>query len=64
LDAVSAAASLLPEGPIRLGSDAHKTLFCRTLLDTFNPYKPFGLLESAKRSGFFPEALVRRCMQS
>ena len=25
---------------IRLGSDAHKTLFCRTLLDTFNPYKP------------------------
>jgi hypothetical protein len=28
------------EGPIRLGSEAHKTLFCRTLLDTFNPYKP------------------------
>jgi hypothetical protein len=27
-------------GPIRLGSEAHKTLFCRTLLDTFNPYKP------------------------
>ena len=27
-------------GPIRLGSDAHKDLFCRTLLDTFNPYKP------------------------
>ena len=27
-------------GPIRLGTDAHKTLFCRTLLDTFNPYKP------------------------
>jgi hypothetical protein len=26
--------------PIRLGSDAHKILFCRTLLDTFNPYKP------------------------
>ena len=25
---------------IRPGSDAHKTLFCRTLLDTFNPYKP------------------------
>jgi hypothetical protein len=23
-----------------LGSDAHKKLFCRTLLDTFNPYKP------------------------
>ncbi|HMH27280.1 MAG TPA: hypothetical protein VK580_01765 [Steroidobacteraceae bacterium] len=28
------------EGPIRIGSEAHKTLFCRTLLDTFNPYKP------------------------
>jgi hypothetical protein len=28
------------ERPIRLGSDAHKILFCRTLLDTFNPYKP------------------------
>lgn len=27
-------------GPIRIGSEAHKTLFCRTLLDTFNPYKP------------------------
>jgi hypothetical protein len=26
--------------PIRFGSDEHKTLFCRTLLDTFNPYKP------------------------
>ena len=23
-----------------MGSDAHKKLFCRTLLDTFNPYKP------------------------
>jgi hypothetical protein len=29
-----------PEGPIRIGSEAHKVLFCRTLLDTFNPYKP------------------------
>jgi hypothetical protein len=27
-------------GPIRFGSEAHKALFCRTLLDTFNPYKP------------------------
>ena len=27
-------------GPIRFGSDAHKQLFCKTLLDTFNPYKP------------------------
>ncbi len=29
-----------PEEPIRIGSDAHKTLFCRTLLDTFDAYKP------------------------
>jgi len=29
-----------PRGPINLGSDAHKVLFCRTLLDTFDPYKP------------------------
>ncbi len=29
-----------PQDPIRVGSDAHKALFCRTLLDTFNPYKP------------------------
>jgi len=28
------------EGPIRVGSEAHKRLFCRTLLDTFNPYRP------------------------
>jgi hypothetical protein len=27
-------------GPIRFGSDEHKRLFCKTLLDTFNPYKP------------------------
>lgn len=30
----------LPLGPVGLGSDAHKILFCRTLLDTFDPYKP------------------------
>jgi hypothetical protein len=29
-----------PRGPIRVGSDEHRILFCRTLLDTFNPYKP------------------------
>jgi len=29
-----------PQGPINLGSNAHKVLFCRTLLDTFDPYKP------------------------
>lgn len=28
------------ESSIRPGSDAHKTLFCRTLLDTFDPYRP------------------------
>jgi hypothetical protein len=28
------------EAPLRRGSEAHKALFCRTLLDTFDPYKP------------------------
>jgi hypothetical protein len=28
------------QGRVRLGSEAHKNLFCRTLLDTFDPYKP------------------------
>ncbi len=27
-------------GAVRIGSEEHKTLFCRMLLDTFNPYKP------------------------
>jgi hypothetical protein len=36
----SGARESFDERPIRLGSDAHKILFCRTLLDTFNPYKP------------------------
>jgi hypothetical protein len=35
-----AATGSLPGARIRLGSEAHKTLFCRTLLDTFNPYRP------------------------
>jgi hypothetical protein len=26
--------------PIRIGSDDHRVLLCRTLLDTFNPYEP------------------------
>jgi len=30
----------LPLGPVGLGSDEHKILFCWTLLDTFDPYKP------------------------
>ncbi len=29
-----------PPGRFRLGSEAHKRLFCRTLLDTFDPYRP------------------------
>ena len=28
------------DGRIKLGGEAHKRLFCRTLLETFNPYKP------------------------
>jgi hypothetical protein len=36
----SSAQATLPEGPIRSGSDAHKSLFCRTLLDTHDAYKP------------------------
>ena len=28
------------DGPIRFGSDEHKRLFCKTLLDTHNPYRP------------------------
>ena len=27
-------------GPVRVGSEAHKRLFCRMLLDTHDPYKP------------------------
>ena len=40
LPQVRAAQDPLPGAPIRRGSDAHKVLFCRTLLDTFDPYKP------------------------
>ena len=28
------------DGPIRVGSDEHKRLFCKTLLDTHDPYRP------------------------
>ena len=28
------------EPSVRIGSEAHKALFCRTLLDTHDPYKP------------------------
>ena len=27
-------------GPVRVGSEAHKRLFCRMLLETHNPYRP------------------------
>jgi hypothetical protein len=39
---VSAPTSTVSESsaPFRFGDDEHKVLFCRTLLDTFNPYKP------------------------
>ena len=30
----------IPGGPMRLGSPEHLALFCRTLLDTHDPYKP------------------------
>ncbi len=29
-----------PERPLRIGSEEHKRLFCKTLLDTFDPYRP------------------------
>ncbi len=34
------AARVPPGDPIVIGSEMHKALFCRTLLDTFNPYRP------------------------
>jgi hypothetical protein len=43
------------EGPIRTGSDEHKRLFCKTLLETFNPYKP-AVIDWPKLE---PEALGR-----
>jgi hypothetical protein len=36
----SGAQGSFSEPPIRLGSEAHKILFCNTLLQTFDPYKP------------------------
>src|SRR5690242_16049099 len=30
----------VPPGPIRLGSPEHRALFCQTMLDTHDPYKP------------------------
>jgi hypothetical protein len=28
------------QGPVKIGSNAHKEMFCRMLLETHNPYKP------------------------
>ncbi len=42
-------------GQIEIGSEAHKRLFCRMLLDTHNPYKP-AIIEWPKLE---PEALQR-----
>jgi hypothetical protein len=39
-DAATRRWTMPSRGAIRLGSDAHKTAFCRMLLDTHNPYKP------------------------
>jgi hypothetical protein len=43
------------KGPIVPGSEAHKTAFCRMLLDTHNPYKP-AVIDWPKLE---PEALER-----
>ena len=37
---ISGTGPAVADGPIRWGSEAHKRLFCKTLLDTFNPYRP------------------------
>jgi len=44
-----------PEHPIKLGSPAHKVLFSRTLLDTFDPYRP-AVIDWPKLE---PDALAR-----
>ncbi|HTH60010.1 MAG TPA: ferritin-like domain-containing protein [Paraburkholderia sp.] len=42
-------------GSIRIGSDAHREMFCRMLLDTHNPYRP-AVIEWPKLA---PDALAR-----
>jgi hypothetical protein len=37
---ITATGPAVPEGRIRIGSEEHKRLFCKTLLDSFNPYRP------------------------
>jgi hypothetical protein len=50
-------ASVMRPLAIRIGSDAHKTLFCRALLDTHNPYKP-AILDWPKLEGEVRNRLV------
>ena len=45
----------VPDGPIRLGSEDHKKLFCTALLSTFDPYKP-AVIDWPKLA---PDALAR-----
>jgi hypothetical protein len=45
----------VPEGFLSVGSEEHKRLFCRMLLDTFDPYKP-AVIPWPKLSG---DALAR-----
>ncbi len=49
------AASQPGPGPIRLGSEEHKALFCRALLTTFDPYRP-AIIDWPKLA---PDALER-----
>ena len=49
------------DGPIRIGSDAHKRLFCKTLLDTFNPYKP-AVIDWPKLDPAVLKRASRRCL--
>ena len=48
-------------GPVATGSDAHKRLFCRMLLDTHDPYKPAVIerFEVRVKTGSEGERLLR-----
>ena len=48
-------AVLAADGPIRIGGNNHKKLFCYTLLSTFDPYKP-AVIDWPKLA---PDALAR-----
>jgi len=51
------AARVPPNDPVIVGSEVHKALFCRTLLDTFNPYHP-AVLDWPKLDNSARERLV------